>query len=375
MIRARTIALCACATASLLASRARADAEAYDGALVVLVSMGQCCFATAWPEAEDALHAELSTLNITVATVSGVATGEREQRLELERVVAERKAVCAVRIRRRASDEGGGVELWISDRLTGRTTIRTMPVDERTDREFAEIVSLRLVEALRAGLLEIEVGALGGTSAKERAASPIVIAPVKPAASGPGPAIERTPAQPAHEEKPQAPRLGVGLGAEAAGSPGGVGALGALDLVVGWHPLGHLSVALDLFSTVLAKDLSKDGGHSSVGLGALRGWLCWDMREQGIVRPSIGAGGGAALSWASGESSDAYAARDDTATVGYVGGVLQLGLAFKPDVWFIVGARAGALVPELHVRFGGTEVASVGRPLAEGFLIVDVRFL
>jgi hypothetical protein len=266
--------------------------------------------------------------------------------------------------------------VWISDRLTGKTTFRRVPVEDRDDRELAEIVALRLVEALRAGLLEIEVGALGGTSARQKAvvAGPVVVAPQpKPQATPPAQAGKAC--APAKEEERAAPRFGVGLGAEAAGSPGGIGALGALDLILAWHPLGHLSVAIDLFSTVIGKNLSKDGGSASVGLGALRGWLFWDMRDEGVVRPSIGAGGGAALSWAAGESSDAYTGKADTTIVGYLGGTLQLGLAFKPDVWFVAGARAGALLPEVRVSFAGSDEAGMGRPLVEGFLLVDVRFL
>ncbi|MDD5309947.1 MAG: hypothetical protein PHU25_21730 [Deltaproteobacteria bacterium] len=377
MRRAFANALCAWACLGLAALPAAAEDEPFDGALIVLVGMGQCCAQDAWPEAENALSAELSTLNITVATVNGVATSEREQRLELERVVAERKAVCAVRIERIAPGEGGGVELWISDRLTGKTTIRRVPVEDSNDREFAEIVALRLVEALRAGLLEIEIGALGETSAKGKTvvSSPIVVAPRPQSATSPKPAQDEKKCAPAPEQERGEPHLGVGLGAEAAGSPGGIGAMGALDLVVGWHPIGRLSVALDLFSTVIATDLKKDGGRASVGFGALRGWISWNIRDKGVLRPSLGLGGGAALSWASGETSDAYAGATDYATVGYMGALLQLGLAFKNDVWLILGARAGALVPEVRVSFAGSDVASMGRPLVEGFLIVDVRFL
>ena len=84
----------------------------------------------------------------------GLAKEDRERRLELGVFADRKQADCAVRIMRLPDCDACNTEIWISDRVTGKTIFRILYTPSTTDREAARLTALRLVEALKASLME-----------------------------------------------------------------------------------------------------------------------------------------------------------------------------------------------------------------------------
>jgi hypothetical protein len=111
-------------------------------------------------------------------------------------------------------------ELWVVDRITGDSAVRTVEVQTSADRPISEVLAIRAQEILRAMLVEVQVE-------ESRPAPP---AP---------PRVVSAKATPEHN--PVVPilpwRFGVELGASAFGGSGGLGTSAA--------PVARLRLALD----------------------------------------------------------------------------------------------------------------------------------
>jgi hypothetical protein len=177
------------------------------------------------------------------------------------------------------------------------------------------------------------------------------------------------------EQPRQPPRFGLAVGAGPIWSPGDVGITGAIGVLVVWRVLSHLNAELDGVFGVLGEDIESAGASSTFDYSAVRIWAGWDVRGQGVLRPLLGLGAGALFSWTRGRDAEGYAGRADNAVVAFLGGKAELGLALARAFWIRLGARVGVLLPEVEVRFGEEQVARFGRPLVEGFLMAEVRFL
>jgi hypothetical protein len=195
----------AAAVVALGAGQGHADVPA--GAAIVLV--------VAAPE--DAalarrLAAELAGLRFRAVEV--VAPPGAAARRPLEELARSRGAIAAIRV----VPLDGAVEVWIADRVTGKTVLREVLASGGAD-ERDMLVSLRAVELLRASLLELgaphappgevsadalppEMRPLPGPAAEARAAGPAP-APA-PAAPAPGPAVASSGPAPAVGPSPTA---------------------------------------------------------------------------------------------------------------------------------------------------------------------------
>jgi len=326
-----------------------------NGAGIVIVSMKKCCPDEAWIEAETVTLEEFRALNFKVAVIDGIATGERERRIELGVLAEEKHAACALRIVKPPEGTASGVDLWITDRVTGKTVFKNITIEEEESSEPALVVALRVVELLRASLLEITVPDAPGGDVEPL---PQMVEMVK----------EVTGAV----EKPPGP-VGLRLGAEVIGAPGGAGARGAVAMAVRWSVFTHLSLELDGFISLFGKDIKEEGASASFYTAVARVWSLWEIRGRGLFRPSIGAGGGLLIPWAKGSGSAYYEVRTDRGAVGYVGATAQLALALTRSFWLRFGVNAGASLPEVRMLFAGKEVASFGMPLIEGFFNLEVK--
>ncbi len=330
-------------------------------AVVVLVSMKQCCPKSAWPEAEASTRAEFDALSMNVQVVDGLAKGEREQRIELEHIAVERKAACALRILKSTDGEKNWVDLWINDQITGKTTFRYISLEGSIDAESAQIAALRVVEALRASLLELTLPKINPDEKEPPPPSLNADYLVEKMS------LERT-------ERTSHP-FGLRVGIETLGSPGNAGILGAVHVAFDLHLHRYFFLDIDGIVTVLGKSIEKDGAKSQLDLTVLRIWGSYAALDKGLFRPSLGIGVGAALAWARGfGSSDTLDFTMDYTFVSYLGASAELGLALTDNFWLRPGIRAGVLLPEIRVFFAGKEVAGLGLPLLEGFLDLEIRF-
>jgi len=96
------------------------------------------------------LRSELESLGLVVETVD---KGEAEViPRDLKRAAHDRNAVAAVRVLVSA----GVVEVWIADRVTGKVVLREVLPQAEDSKVSESTVVLRVVELLRASLMEVE---------------------------------------------------------------------------------------------------------------------------------------------------------------------------------------------------------------------------
>lgn len=134
------------------------------------------------------IAAELEILGFTPQVLPPPAAPDPR---DLEGLARAHRAVAAIWV----DDSSSHLELWVVDRMTGKTLLRRISLAEEP-----RVVAVRAVELLRAGLLELE-----------RDPDPVA------AEVEPPPAALRT-------LRPSAPKLGLYLGLAAAGARGGLGA-------------------------------------------------------------------------------------------------------------------------------------------------------
>ncbi|WP_437958418.1 hypothetical protein WME76_01335 [Sorangium sp. So ce119] len=158
--------------------------------------------------------AELESLGFRAAILDPAADAPAS-RVSLEASARDAGAIAAIR----AVPSGRGVEVWIADRVTGKTVLREMAGDAGApDRDAA--LALRVVELLRASLLE---AALPAPPPGELPATPEIREKLRV----PAPAALADAPPP-----PPSPALRVALAPGALLSPGGLGAAASLDLGV-----------------------------------------------------------------------------------------------------------------------------------------------
>lgn len=313
---------------------------------VVVVEMSTCCRAEAWPEAERALEAELRSAGLAVEVVVGTATGERERRIELGVLAEEKQAACAVRISRPASSSA--IEMWVSDRVTGKVLFREIGLGSTTDqRASARLVALRALEAIRASLLELQLAPPARPDLRAE------LAAVEPPA----------PTPPASQETFGPWWLSAAGGAQ--GGPGGAGASAQLGLALRWEPVEHFSVTLDTTLSVFGGGVTSQGLRSSFETAHLRflgGWEPWTGR----FRSSLVVLLGAAFVFAEGLGMQGVSVRRDHGFVAMGGAGLRLVFDVSPRLRLFAIGTASFYLPQVRVLFAETLVATVGVPLIEG---------
>jgi hypothetical protein len=314
---------------------------------VVIVSLESGFPDLAWPEAERLTAQELTMLDFEVVVVQAKAGGEPERRQELAGAAELHGAVGALQILRRGEAGATGVELWVADLVTGKTTIREL---EMGDAE-ASIVALRAVELFRASLLELHVAA-------------------EPPAPPPSPPVVELAGE--LPEEPPGP-VGLRLGIAALGSPGGAGAHGAVSWGVSFDLVRWLRLEVEGAVTFAGADVRDHGSASTFGQASARVWLLYDIRARGVVRPAVGLGGGMVAAWARGLSAAEGATALDGVVSGYTGATAQLALAVSRSVWLRLGATAGVALPRIRVMFADAVAASFGLPVLEGWFAVEAR--
>jgi hypothetical protein len=318
-------------------------------ARIVLLSLASCCPDEAWPEAEKAAVQELQGFDFTVEVVDATAVSEKDRRIELLETAKSHDAVCALRIVKLT--EGGGVDLWIIDRVTGKMVYRQIPLKVEQDPESASIVALRVVELLRASLLELE------------------LPDVTPQLAPPQPTM-----QVVARDRPVKPEGPVGLltGVSVLASPGeDTGVQGAISWLIDYRPIPPIAVELEGLVSFASSDIRKGNLTATFDVAAARAWLLWFIRPTGVVRPVIGAGAGIIIPWSQGVMSGR--AHKEYGLVAYAGGTFKLVFAVTRSFWIRASFATGAVAPRVKIFFNGTRVARFGLPLLEGQLLLEIR--
>lgn len=289
------------------------------------------------------LRAELRELGFAVALVQ--APEEAPSRELLEATARDRGAVAAFRIVRSRS----GVEVWIFDRLTGKTLLREVIVDDEPDPAArAALIATRAVELLRASLLELATPHphMARDVEVPREVRDLVTPPRRPRRQG-GMILTLT----------TGPALAL--------SPGGVGPSAHALVEVGLRLSPSLRASAVLALPIAVDTLEGDAGTASVAPFLAGAALTLHLRSfTRALRPSLRVGLAAALLRMEGETNrDGTVGRVDTTVsmLPFGGGALRLSLARR--IRLVAAADVGIALPQPVVRFLGERVAFWGMPL------------
>jgi hypothetical protein len=272
-------------------------------------------------------------------------------RSSLERVSPATDAVAVVAVLPVADDhslatpEVAAAEMWVIDRLTGKTIVRR--ASAATDRErAAEILSVRAVELLRASFVELAI-----------------MAEQPPAVAAPQAQTATRWADRAIEEHQRAWSYGLELGGSVLQSFGGVGPsllpLIRLERAFGDSFLARLSGA----GLGAPARVSTAGGPADVTQTLLLGEVAFRLRAGRRIQPLLTAGAGALRFSAAGPAATStFSTASGTRWVG----VLDVGAGTHVSIGrrLELGLEVHALLAEPYptVRFDGSEIARAGRP-------------
>lgn len=287
--------------------------------------------------------AELESLGFRAEILDPAA--EPATRASLEASARRAGAIAAIR----AVRSGRGVEVWIADRVTGKTVLREMAGDAgdagAPDGDAA--LALRAVELLRASLLE---AALPAPPLGELPATPEIREKM------------RVPAPAALADEP-APALRFSLASGALLSPGGLGVSASADLGLAWMPGEHVGVfalaAIPLSSARLERS------QLSVDLSALLagGGVRFATRE-GRMAPSVDLGLAVVSLWSSGRVVSSGFPGGESAAV-TVAPFARLGVAFAVTPGFRLRADllASVIARGVSIQIAEHDTVTWGQPI------------
>jgi hypothetical protein len=300
-------------------------------------------------EAANRLRAELAAAGFDVVMASPPA--DAQPRAAMESAAIEARAFAAVMIL--PAMGGAAADVWVVDRVTGKTLIRTVQVGGPS---APADLAVRAVELVQASLLEATAAPKAGPASAPAAAS----------ASAPASIPEDVRSWMEPEREPP-PRLFTGLGIEAGAgllqSTGGIGpAFGpVLRLSLGIRAgfAGRLAFA----GPAVGPDLTSSLGSASVRQELVALDLIYAFESPGVpVALVLSLGGGGYHLHATGAPNPPYAGDSDEvwsalADIG-VGGALR----FSSRAALLLDVHTLFTAPRPVVTLAGQELGSAGRP-------------
>ncbi len=288
------------------------------------------------------LVAELEALGFAAVIVdAGDAPASRPA---LEASARRAGAIAAIR----AVPSAGGVEVWIADRVTGKTVLRVVTSDGDGSEPDAAL-ALRTVDLLRASLLEISLPApaVGDVPAPQDLRARMALPP--PEAAPP----------------PPAPVLRVAVGFGAMGSPGGVGPAGVLDLGVAWMPSEHAGGTLFAVIPLSRPEVTGAPGSADLaaGLGGVGARFLLTTRASRWA-PTIDAGLAVVGLASKGVANPGFSSGSAFAVT--AAPFLRAGVAFAPVPALRLRADllGAVVVQDVEVKLASRQAATWGRPVA-----------
>ena len=290
--------------------------------------------------------AEIESLGFRAEQLDPAAAPASRASLE-----ASARAVGAIAAIRAVPSERG-VEVWITDRVTGKTVLREMVDDGGTpDRDAA--LALRAVELLRASLLEV---ALPAPPPGEVPATPEIREKMRV----PAPAAPAAPPPPAERASP-ALRLSLAPGVLL--SPGGFGAAVDIHLGLAWMPSEHVGAigfaAIPLTSPRIER--SQGSADLSVLLAGGGARFLLAARDSPWAA-SVDLGLTAVSLWSTGVASAGFRANGSAAVAVSPFGSLGLSFALTPTFRLHAAVLASVLLQGVSVQFAQHETATWGKP-------------
>ncbi len=320
----------------------------------------------------ERLRAELAAMGFDVTLVplpEGISTREAlEGAAKLHNAVASMHVAAAAR----------GIELWVADRVTGKTVLRDVVVP---DGGAHDTIALRAVELLRASLMEMDAPhpPRGDTPAPPSLRAALGVPPPP----DPSPiAAQRFAtsdvADLAHLTPPprRAPWMGVSIGGAVAWSPGGLGPHAALD--VGLRAWVVPRVAIEIGGAIPITAARHEGaeGYSNNRFTLVTAGGRVELGPLGSrVKPSLG--GGFALVWLHAEGVGASPEYVGATRDAFTGGPYLrpgLGVAVAGPLRIRADVLAGVALKKLALTYASREAAGWGQPFLVGSMGVEMVF-
>jgi hypothetical protein len=294
------------------------------------------------------LHGELTSMGFATEIVDEPAVpgaGGRPSRAWLEQLGALRSVDAIVALVGDVPPDA--VELWGVDKVTGKSVVRRVPYEPRSERA-PKTLAIRAIELLRSSFLEIDL------AMNERRNEPTAVAPP--------PAVVRFVERERLARRPE--RFGVEVGGAAVMSLDGVGPALLPLLRFDWSPrpwfVMQLAVAgLGTRSTVETRTGSAQLAQEYLVLGAGYRFLAGQR-----LRPFLALAAGALHTSVDGRAVDSppnqghHAQQWSLLLDGAVGAHLHL----RDRFYLSLAAHAQMAEPYVAVRFVDTIVASAARP-------------
>ena len=342
MRRASIFALVA-VTILFLARSARAES-----ALVVLVRPS--AESTVVGEAITRIRGELIADGFEVSIVDAPLGADPASVLER----AERQTGAAATLGLFLRADASAAELWVVDRLTSKTVVRSVEMTKSPVPSAPEVLARRSVELLRASLLEILV------DAQKRPAD-------KPA---PRAQASRWAAQ---ALEPRRSNWGVEAGAQVLAGFGGVG--GAVMPVARVRVVLSERFAARLTVSGLGTSPRVDTAEGTASVSQEIGLLEWigEIAPRSWVRPSLSLGAGTYHIGVAGNAVSPYAGLDGGRFVFAADAGAGLALSLTSSFALSLEGHATVVTPRPVIRFLEVETAEIRSPLLSGALTLVGR--
>jgi hypothetical protein len=287
------------------------------------------------------LRAELASAGFGIVVVTPPSWPPN--RHDIERLARQQGAIAGLSL----VDAGAAVEIWVVDRVTSKTVFRDVIWGSEDDRRSGDLIAIRVVETLRATLMEVE----------QPRSSPGEVAPPPEITV----LLERAPS-----------RFAVSLGGGGGYSKGGIGATGHIGLALSWAPHPRYRLGIGGFMTPGRVKVGGPEGQASIGLFLVGPSLAVYLNHPTApVRLSVGAGGWLSVMTMSGEAVSPYVNTSDR-IVSFVPHLdLGVRISLTKRVGLGAGISGGASLPGAEVQFAGRAVANWGRPFALGILTLE----
>ncbi len=290
------------------------------------------------------IQAELDQLGVEVVVTS--AESAPVGRAPLEQTARSVGAFAAIRI----VPLGGAVEVWIADRVTGKTVVREVISRSEGAASTEDTVAVGAVELLRASLLELNLSERPRRS--ELPAPPAareLATPKEPAL------VSGTPRRGRHYALTAAAGFGPELGW------GGVGTSWLGQAALGGYSRGWLGGELYLSIALRPVQVEGEGGTAELSISPL-GLTMNLSPPSGTVVPLVGIGPGLVLVRSEGVSAEpGYQTSESSQARGAL--FMRAGLGWQMmDHLRLRFDTAFVLARPVRIRFGGRDVAEWGTP-------------
>jgi hypothetical protein len=281
------------------------------------------------------------TTELVDAPPASERSGDRESRLWLEQLATQRHVDAVVALVGTTMPDA--IEVWIIDRVTGKSVVRRVPFEPRSARA-PETLSIRAIELLRSSFLELDFAARAAPGKPEE--PPAAIARL--VAAGPSP---RAPE-----------RAGFEVGAASIISLDGVGPAVLPMVRLQWAARPWLLVQATLAGLGTRPNVSTDAGHAEVAQGHGLLGVAFRLRKDERLRPFVSVAAGVLHTAVEGrpESPNRGRSADQWSFLAEAG----VGASLKLRNRFQVSLAACAQLaePYVAVRFVDTDVVTSGRP-------------